>query len=139
MEKSKEHIKMNYETACYEYLKRLLKNWGYGDCVVSSVGWWVGDDIGGVFCLEDNTFLNMEDIRYCVDHDVDEDTYSEYLDYNLRCAEYGFNQMNLNAFVKGAPRVDDETFERLDNLSIQLQEEINKTKGALEKTRKDKV
>lgn len=139
MEESKEYIKINYETACYEYLKRLLKNWGYGDCVVSSVGWWVGDDIGGVFCIGDDTFLNMEDIRYCVDHDVDEDTYSEYLDYNLRCAEYGFEQMNLKSFVSGAPRIKEEAFERFYDLTKQLQEEINKTKEELKKTRKDKV
>lgn len=128
MEESKEYIKINYETACYEYLKRLLKNWGYGDCVVSSVGWWVGDDIGGVFCLEDNTFLNMDDIRYCVDNDVDEDTYADYLDYNLRCADYGFNQINLNAFIKGAPRISDESFERLERIQLELEKSIEDVK-----------
>ena len=131
LEVSKEYIKMNYETACYEYLKRLLFNWGYGDCTVSSVGWWVGDDIGGLFCFEDDTFINMDEIRYCVDNDVSQETYNEYIEYNLKCSEYGFENMNLNAFVKGAPRIQEEAFDGLDKQKKMLEESIERLKEKL--------
>lgn len=124
----KKSLKEDYETSCYNYLIALLDAWGYDAEKTSINGWWVGDDIGGVFCLNDNTFINMEEIIYCVDNDIDEETYDDYCNYNLKCAEYGFNQMNLKSFINGAPRIDNETFSRLGEMKQQLNCEIEKIK-----------
>lgn len=121
---TKENIKKDYTCACNNYLDKLLENWGLRD----NPGWWVGDEIGGVYCCEDDIFINMNDIVYCVDNDVDWYTYTKYLDYTSRCCEFGFDNINLKSFVKGAPRISDENFERLYKIKQELNDSINEIK-----------
>jgi hypothetical protein len=131
MRKTKENIKREYIRACNDYLYKLLDNWQFYEDDVDApcnFGWWVGDEVGGVFCLEDDTFIDMNDIRYCVDNDVDYETYTEYLDYITRCDGYGFDKINLNAFVKGAPRISNEQFDRLDKMRQEFHKTINEVK-----------
>ena len=128
MEKTKENIKKAYTMACNDYLYKLLENWGLYEDGDTNFGWWVGDEVGGVFCCEDDTFIDMNDIVYCVDNDVDYETYTDYIDYISKCHEYGFDKLNLNAYVKGAPRVSDEQFERLDNIKQELFDSIEDIK-----------
>ena len=130
MKKTRENIKREYTRACLDYLYQLLEDWGfYGeDYENGNFGWWVGDEVGGVFCFEDDTFINMNDIKYCVDNGVDYDDYQEYQEYNARCVDFGFNTMNLNAFIKGAPRISNEEFENLEEIKQSLQDAIDNIK-----------
>lgn len=128
MNMDKKSLKENYENSCNNYLIALLEAWEYDSEETSINGWWVGDDVGGIFCLNDNTFINMEEIIYCVDNDIDEETYDDYCNYNLKCAEYGFDQMNLKSFINGAPRIDEEAFSKLDGMKEELKNEIEKIK-----------
>lgn len=133
MMKNKESIKRAYRRACLDYLYQLLDDWGLyeKDDDITKFGWWVGDEIGGVFCLEDDTFINMDEIRYCVDNNIDYDTYQDYLEYATKCYDFGFDHMNLNAFVIGAPRVSNEEFERLEMLQKNLDDAINDIKDKM--------
>lgn len=134
MEKNKEIIKRAYIRACNDYLYKLLDNWelyeGKDDV---DFCWWVGDDVGGACCFDDDTFICMDDIRYCVDNDVEYNTYLDYIDYSCKCSEYGFGSMNLDAFVKGAPRVSNEQFEKLDGLKHDLYEAVDNVKKSMDK------
>lgn len=76
----KRNFKNNYETACNDYVKELCKRyeWCYED------GWWVSDEIGGIFCVSDIEYsLSMNDIKLLVDENVDFKIFSEWWDYNL--------------------------------------------------------
>ena len=131
---NKENIKKAYENACQDYLTQLLTDWGFydDDMKETCMGWWVGDEIGGLFCLEDDIFINMDDIRYCVDNDISFEIYQDFQDYNVKCAEFGFNHMNLNAFVLGAPRVSDEEFKHFQQLKDELNYYIKEAKSKLD-------
>ena len=131
---NKENIKKAYESACQDYLRQLLADWGFYNEETKEIceGWWVGDEIGGLFCLEDDTFISMDDIKYCVDNNVGHDTYQEFQDYNAKCSEFGFNHMNLNAFVLGAPRVSDEEFKHFQRLKDELNHSITEAKSKLD-------
>jgi hypothetical protein len=130
MKKYFKTLESDYENACNNYLKQLLIDWGYSLEIFSNVipGWWVADEVGGMFCLEDGTFISMNEIIYCVKNNITFSQYNEYVDYNLKCDEYGFNQLNINSFFNGAPRVNEETFEKLNSLKQQISETIEEAK-----------
>lgn len=124
------NIKNKYETACNEYLKALFVQWQLEDCSY----FWVSDYIGGVCCIDEDLFIGIEDIRYCVDNGIDYDTYQNYVEYTTKCHEYGFDTLNLKSFVKGAPRISAESFEKLDSLKKSLEELVEEVKENLKKS-----
>lgn len=117
---SKRNLKNNYETACNDYIKELCKRyeWCYED------GWWVSDEIGGIFCVSDIEYsLPMNDIKLLVDENVDFKIFSEWWDYNL-VMSYAimlypnndrYHMINLYTWLNNYP----------DNRKIS-QEELNK-------------
>lgn len=126
----KKMLRKKYEDACNGYLVELLNNWGLD----ASYGYWIANEIGGTYAYGDYLFLNMDDIVYCVENDIQETEYVENQDYNVRADEFGFNLINLQSWHKGAPRVPDETFKRLEKMKRDLadvikQEQENQKKG----------
>lgn len=118
----KHTLKENYETACNAYVEALLSMWGldgiYGD--------WVSDEVGGVYDYDGRLFLNMREIIFCVENKVAERNFDEWQEYCVRCAEYNLNTMCLESWCLGAPRVPQETFDHLDALKKELEEEVEK-------------
>jgi len=136
MLKDKGTIKRDYEKACNNYLNQLFIDWGLvdnDDDGTRNFGWWVGDEVGGVYCLEDDTFLNMDEIRYCVDNNVSRETYEDYQDYNSTCLHYGFDTLNLKSFVSGAPRIPQESFDNIRECEQTLFDAIDTIKKRLKK------
>ena len=129
----KKEIKTEFESVCNAYLSLLIKDWGYtneGENV-NTLGWWVADEVGGLYCFQDDLFISMDDIRYCVDNNVSEETYLEYIDYNIECSEYGFAGLNLKSFISGAPRINKEDFERKKKKKKEFEEQIERLKENL--------
>lgn len=118
----KRMLRKKWEDACNGYLVELLHNWGLDG---ASYGYWIADQTGGTYAYGDYLFLNMDDIVYCVENDIQEKEYVENQDYNLRADEFGFNLINLQSWHKGAPRVPDETFKRLEKMKRDLADAIN--------------
>lgn len=116
----KRNFKNNYETACNDYIKELCKRyeWCYED------GWWVSDEIGGIFCVSDIEYsLSMSDIKILVDENVEFKVFSEWWNYNL-IISYAimlypnndkYHMINLHTWLNNYP----------DNKKIS-QEELNK-------------
>ena len=94
----------------------------------SYYGYWIGDEVGGVYAYGDSIFINMDDIVYCVENDIQEKEYVEYQDYNVRANELGFDLINLQSWHKGAPRVSDETFKKFEAMKRDLNDAINQEK-----------
>ena len=129
----KKEIKTEFESVCNAYLSLLIKDWGYtneGENV-NTLGWWVADEVGGLYCFQDDLFISMDDIRYCVDNNVSEETYLEYIDYNIECSEYGFTGLNLKSFISGAPRISKDDFESIRSKKNELEEQIERLKENL--------
>lgn len=122
---NKAHIKLlkeNYENACNDYVRALLTLWG----VDYKLGYWIGDEVGGVYDCDGWVFLNMQDIVYCVENNITSKEVSEWQDYYVKCHDYNLPAMNLNAWHKGAPRHD---FTKLDVAKKSLEDEIKNEKN----------
>lgn len=122
---NKAHIKLlkeNYEKACNEYVKALLTLWdldGY-------YGYWIGDEVGGVYDIDGWITIDMQEIIYCVENNVTSKEVSEWQDYYIKCHDYNLPMMNLNAWHKGAPMYD---FAKLDAAKKALEDEIDNEKN----------
>ena len=117
-------LQANYEKACNDYVEALLKQWELD----GRNGWWIADDIGGVYAYGDVVFLGIDDIRYCVDNNVTYETYMDYQDYNVWALDFGQNTLNLKSWCMGAPRIDDVTRERISALRFELDKLCRETK-----------
>lgn len=118
----KHTLKENYEKACNAYIKALLDMWEL-DAIYGS---WISDEVGGVYDYDGRLFLNMQDIIFCVNNNISEKEFDEWQEYYTKCGEYNLNTMNLKSWCLGAPRVSQETFDHLDALKKELEDEVEK-------------
>jgi hypothetical protein len=109
-------LKENYEKACNGYIEALLSLWDYD----GEYGFWVGDEVGGLYSCNDWLFVNMQDVIYCVENNISSEDYGGWQDYCVKCEQYKLPTMNLKSWHKGAPRVPQETFDRLDSLMSEI-------------------
>lgn len=85
---------------------------------------WVGDEIGGVLCVNDDMFFNFNDIKYCVDYDVaDQDLFAWY-DYcsRLGMIDRDIPTPNLRNWCWGCPRKTEEEIQELERLHANVEE-----------------
>ena len=129
MEKTKEGIKKvlrcQYAVACNGYLNELLRMWELD----AHYGYWIGDEVGSLYDYGDGMFtISMDDIIYCVDHDVESKEYMAWQEYVCEAAEFGFSTPNLRSWMRGCPRTSAETFERLRALKADLNNAVEEEK-----------
>ena len=121
----KKMLRKKWDDACNGYLVELLNNWDLD----ASYGYWIADEIGGTYAYGDYIFINMDDIVYCVENDIQEKEYVENQDYNVRAEEFGFNLINLQSWHMGAPRVPQETFDKLRKMKDELKNLCEETRN----------
>ena len=129
MKKTKDAVKRNLREqwlkAVRGYLCELLNMWELD----SYYGYWIGDEIGGVYDYGGGTFtIGMDDIIYCVEHDVTEKLYMEWQDYLCDAAEFGFDTPNLKSWMMGCPRTSQEVFKKLREMKKILDDAIKAEK-----------
>ena len=128
MKKTKDAIKAKlkeqFEQACNGYLCELISMWELN----AYYGYWIGEEVGGVYDYGGMFTINMEDIIYCVDHDVTALQYQEWQDYICDAAECGFVTPNLRSWMNGCPRTPQETFEKLRKLKADLNNAVEEEK-----------
>ena len=125
MEKAKDAVKRElrrqYDAACNGYVTELLRMWELD----GFYGYWIGDDVGGVYDYGGAFTIGMEDIIYCVENDVTEEQYQEWQEYICEAIEFGFDTPNLKSWMHGCPRTDKATFERLCALKAELNKAVD--------------
>ena len=120
----KAKLKEQWEHACNGYLCELTSMWELN----AYYGYWIGEEVGGVYDYGGMFTINMEDIIYCVEHDVTALQYQEWQDYICDAAEFGFDTPNLRSFVRGCPRTSAETFKHLREMKAMLNDAIHDEK-----------
>lgn len=121
----KRQLKEQWEKACNGYLAELLRMWELD----AYYAYWIGDDVGGVLDYGCGAFtIGMDDIIYCVEHDVTEQQYQEWQEYICEAAEFGFDTPNLKSWMMGCPRTPPEVFEKLRKMKAELNEAIKAEK-----------
>ena len=117
-----EKLKIDYDRVAESYAKQLCESWDL------SYGYWVGDEPGGLYCFNDAESINYGDMVYCVNESIPFETYLDWSEYNTEANEFGFNFINLKSWVKGCPRVPQETFKKLRDMKSELEQLINEEK-----------
>ena len=129
MKKTKDAVKRNLREqwlkAVRGYLCELLRMWELD----AYYGYWIGEEIGGVYDYGGGMFtIGMDDIIYCVEHDIGREQYIEWQEYCCDAAEFGFDTPNLKSWMMGCPRTPPEVFEKLRKMKAELNEAIKAEK-----------
>lgn len=121
----KRKLKGQWELACNGYLCELLNMWELD----SYYGYWICEEIGGVYDYGGGMFtIGMNDIIYCVEHDIGREQYIEWQEYCCDASEFGFDMPNLKSWIMGCPRTSQEVFKKLREMKKILDEAIKAEK-----------
>lgn len=128
----KQQLKEQWENACNGYVTELLRRW---ECD-SYYGYWVADEVGSVYDYGGGDWtMAMDEVIYCVEHDVTCEQFQEWQEYCCDAAEFGFDTPKLRSFVRGCPRTSAETFKHLREIKAMLNDAIQDEK---ERVKNDK-
>ena len=127
----KRQLKEQWKQACNGFLVELLRMWELDACY----GYWIGDDVGGVYDYGGMFTINLGDIIYCVEHDVTYEQYMEFQEYICDAAEFGFDMPNLRSWMMGCPRTDAETFKKLREMKKGLDNAIDEEKERIKNSK----
>ena len=115
---TKKILKDEFWKVANRYLLELCNMWGIN--AMETDGFWVADEIGGVWCFGDDSFINYDDIRYCVENDVLHNTYLDWSDYCVWAKEFNQTIPNLKSWCNGCPIVSKEMQRRLSDMKLEL-------------------
>ena len=118
---SKEKAREYFVKGCNEYLRLFCEkhDFDYEEAKES----WVANCVGDVTCVGD-IFVGMQTIITDIEMDAPEEEFIKWYDYNLVAHEFGFNTPNFDSWLRGCPRVSDETFKKLQGLKNDLDNAI---------------
>ena len=118
---SKEKAKEYFVKGCNEYLRLFCEkhDFDYEEAKDS----WVANCVGDITCVGD-IFVGMQTIITDIEMDAQEDEFIKWYDYNLVAHEFGFNTPNFESWLRGCPRVSEETFKKLQGLKNDLDDAI---------------
>lgn len=88
-------------------------------------------DLSSMLTINDELIVNMDDVRYVVDHEIKEKEFFEWYYYNQDMCMLGLNLINIVSWFNGAPRLSRDKIESL----YEKKEELNQL---LEKYKNDK-
>lgn len=112
----KKELKQNFENACNAYLKAFCEKHGYD--YEDAHDSWAAGDVGGVVICGDQ-FVSLATIRTDIDMDAPEEEFLKWYDYITELGFYNLPTMNYEHWLKGAPRIPQES---IDNIKARKQE-----------------
>lgn len=127
---SKEKAREYFVKGCNEYLRLFCEkhDFDYEEAKES----WVANCVGDVTCVGD-IFVGMQTIITDIEMDAHKEEFIKWYDYNLVAHEFGFNTPNFESWLRGCPRVSEETFKKLLGLKIDLDDAILEEQARLNK------
>ena len=127
---SKETAKEYFVKGCNEYLRLFCEkhDFDYEDAKES----WVANCVGDVTCVGD-IFVGMQTIITDIEMDAPEEEFIKWYDYNLVAHEFGFATPNFESWLRGCPRVSEDTFKKLQGLKNDLDNAVLEEQARLNK------
>ena len=115
---------------CNEYLRLFCEkhDFDYEEAKDS----WVANCVGDVTCVGD-IFVGMQTIITDIEMDAPEEEFLKWYGYNLVANEFGFTTPNFDHWLRGCPRVPQESFDKLEALKKDLEDAIEKERTLLNK------
>lgn len=125
---SKETAKEYFVKGCNEYLRLFCEkhDFDYEEAKES----WVANCVGDITCVGD-IFVGMQTIITDIEMDAPEDEFLKWYGYNLVANEFGFTTPNFDHWLRGCPRVPQESFDKLETLKKDLEDAIKEEKERL--------
>ena len=126
---SKEKAKEYFIKGCNEYLRLFCEkhDFDYEEAKDS----WVANCVGDVTCVGD-IFVGMQTIIADIEMDAPEEEFLKWYGYNLVANEFGFTTPNFDHWLRGCPRVPQESFDKLEALKKDLEDAIKEEKRRLD-------
>ena len=121
-------LRSQWVSACECYLHELFTMWESS----KNYGYWVGNQVGGVYCLDDYIFINMEDIIYIVENAIPRHTYLDFIEYCQWCSQYAFTTPNFRSYVNGCPTIPSDVRDKLDKQKSDFEKLVMETKKDFE-------
>lgn len=115
-------LRLAYEAACTNYLSAFMKQYDL-NCDPEP---WVANEIGTIAEVGDY-FFGFDDIKRCVDEDVEWQDLIEWYDYNTEVSILGLTTINLKSWLMGAPRVNQMRIKEIKAKRKELDELIEET------------
>lgn len=106
-------LKENFEKAANAYLKAFCEKQGFD--YENAKESWAANDVGSVVCCGD-FFFAFEDIRTDIDNNAPVGEIIKWYDYHTEMAYLNLPLMNYRSWLNGAPRVSQETIDRVKGL-----------------------
>ena len=127
---SKEKAREYFVKGCNEYLRLFCEkhDFDYEEAKES----WVANCVGDITCVGD-IFVGMQTIIADIEMDAPEEEFVKWYDYNLVAHEFGFNTPNFESWLRGCPRVSEDTFKKLQGLKNDLDNAILEEQARLNK------
>lgn len=127
---SKEKAREYFVKGCNEYLRLFCEkhDFDYEEAKES----WVANCVGDVTCVGD-IFVGMQTIITDIEMDAHKEEFIKWYDYNLVAHEFGFTTPNFESWLRGCPRVSEETFKKLQGLKNDLDDAILEEQARLNK------
>ncbi len=125
---SKEKAREHFVKGCNEYLRLFCEkhDFDYEEAKES----WVANCVGDVTCVGD-IFVSMQTIITDIEMDAPEEEFLKWYGYNLVANEFGFTTPNFDHWLRGCPRVPQESFDKLEGLKKDLEAAIKEEKERL--------
>ena len=125
---SKETAKEYFVKGCNEYLRLFCEkhDFDYEEAKES----WVGGSVGEITMCGDY-YVAMPTIIADIEMDAPEAEFYKWYYYNLDAHEFGFTTPNFESWLRGCPRLSEETFKKLQGLKNNLDDAIKEEKERL--------
>lgn len=125
---SEETAKEYFVKGCNEYLRLFCEkhDFDYEEAKDS----WVANCVGDITCVGD-IFVGMQTIITDIEMDAPEEEFLKWYGYNLVANEFGFTTPNFDHWLRGCPRVPQESFDKLEALKKDLENAIKEEKERL--------
>ena len=121
-------LNTNYKFACNDILRAFAREY---DVQVTDKD-WVGDIVGGIASVNEEYFMSLEEMLLMLNNNVSWTDFLAWWDYNADCKYFGLNTMNLQSWIKGAPRYPQEKIEGLKAIHKEITELMEETTKDLE-------
>lgn len=120
----KRNLRSKYEEVCIGYLFELCNMWE----IDSRYGYWVSDEIGGVYMFSDDNPINMNEIIFAVENDIEYETYISWIEYVCFANEFNQTIPNFSSWSKGCPRLSKSEQQKLIDLKSDFEAAIKNYK-----------
>lgn len=112
-----------------DYRREFMKTYFSDDDGSIAMSDWVGDEIGSVLCVSDDLYFDFDDMRYCVDNNVQEEDLMQWYEYRVRVTliDDDLHTPSLDHWLKGCQRYSEEQLQEIEKGKrkvMALEEEI---------------